>query len=138
MTNNHARYFDILNKIIEAGSYTDLKQRLAAMLVYKGNIISVGMNKRKTHPFQRKFSSNEDAIFLHAETDCIVNALKFNSSDILSKSTMYVARLKKPCTSAQHYVSGLSKPCEGCSRAIAQFGIKHVYYTLNDTGFDFL
>lgn len=138
MANTPEKYFDLLTKIIEAGDYYDLKQRLASLLVYKGSIISVGINKRKSHPFQRKYASNEDAIYLHAETDCIVNALKYYSSDIISKSVMYVARMKKPNTAATNYVYGLSKPCEGCSRAIAQFGIKTVFYTLNERGYECL
>jgi deoxycytidylate deaminase len=50
--------------------------RLAAALVYRNEIIAMGTNKNKTHPFQKKYASNADAIFLHAEIDAICNALR--------------------------------------------------------------
>jgi len=132
----HKKYFNILEKVAIA-SEPVFRQRIAALLVYKGEILSIGVNKKKTHPFQKKFAKNKEAIYLHAETDCIVNALKSYDTDIISKSTMYVLRLKRPTTDSKHFVYGLSKPCEGCMRAIAQFDIKHVYYTI-DEGYDYI
>jgi len=46
-------------------------------------------------------------------------------------------RVKFEDTNAKKFVRGMSKPCEGCARAIAQFGIKKVYYTTEE-GFDYL
>jgi deoxycytidylate deaminase len=133
----HAKYFDLLFKIADAVEPV-ARQRLAACLVYKNDIVSIGTNKKKTHPFQRKYSSNDEAIWLHAETDCIVNALRHVDADTLSKCTMYVLRVKRPDDDPKKFVQGLSKPCEGCQRALAQFGIKKVCYTLDDDGFEFL
>jgi deoxycytidylate deaminase len=36
------------------------------------------------------------------------------------------------------FVQGLAKPCAGCSRAIATFNIKHVCYTIEEKGYDYL
>ena len=49
--------------------------RIAAAIVQKNNIVSIGVNSRKSHPFQKKYGKNDDSIFLHAETDAIKNAL---------------------------------------------------------------
>ena len=129
------KYFDILHRVAETVEPV-ARQRLAACLVYKNQIISMGINKRKTHPFQRQFAKHEEAIFLHAETDCIVNALRQLDAVDLKKCTMYITRIKKADENAKSYISGLAKPCEGCERALAQFGITNVYYSLDNEGWE--
>ena len=57
--------------------------RHAAAVVYKNQIVSYGVNQRKSHPFHSRFSEHDDAIFLHAETDAIKNALRQISEDEL-------------------------------------------------------
>jgi deoxycytidylate deaminase len=130
------KYFKILQKVAEAVEPVS-RQRLSACLVYKNEIIGMGFNKKKSHPFQRKFSKHEEAIYLHAEIDAIKNALKNVDAETISKSTLYIMRVKYEDMNAKRFVRGLSKPCEGCARAIAQFGIKKVYYTTEE-GFDYL
>ena len=131
---NHQKYFNILEKIAEAVEPV-AKQRLASLLVYKGEVIAVGYNKMKTHPFAKQFSKNASTEYLHAEVDCIKNALRHINVDMLSKCTMYVLRVKRPFGLPHNFMRGLSKPCCGCQRAIDQFGIKKVYFT-TDIGYD--
>lgn len=102
------------------------RARLAAAVVVKNEIISIGVNSKKTDPFQKRFGKNSFSIHLHAEISAIKNALKRIRHDDLAKSTLYVARVKSVRNST---VYGLSKPCAGCQRAIAEFGIKKVIYT---------
>jgi len=125
----HLKHFNLLEKVVEAVQPV-ANHRLAAALVHKNSIISIGINKKKTHPFMRDYGKNDEAIYLHAEIDCIVNALRHVSADDISKYSLYVLRAKKNG-------NGMAKPCEGCQRAIAQFGIKDVYYT-TDEGFNYL
>lgn len=106
--------------------------RIAAGLLYKGELVTVGYNKLKSHPFQKRFAKNEDAIFLHAENDCLVNGIN-EVPDILNyldKCALLVARCKR---GPSGWISGIAKPCSGCQRAAAHFGISKVYYT-NDKG----
>jgi hypothetical protein len=110
------------------------RARLAACLVYKNNIISYGINQMKSHPFQARFSRNSESIYLHAETDCIKNALRIIDINEISKSTLYICRIKYCDTSKKQLIWGLSKPCNGCAKAIATFNIKNVVYTC-DNGF---
>lgn len=131
----HDKYFDILRKVAETVEPV-ARQRLAACLVYKNQIVAMGINKKKTHPFQQQYSKNEDAIYLHAENDCIVNALRTLSSVDLKKCSLYIMRIKKRDEKAKKYISGLAKPCCGCQRAIAQFDIKNVYYSLDEEGWE--
>jgi deoxycytidylate deaminase len=100
--------------------------RLAACLLYKNEFVSIGTNKFKSHPFQAKYSKNKEAIYLHAETDAIKNALRVLNTDQLSKCTLFVCRVK------QDGSFGLAKPCEGCTRAIATFNIRKAFYTTGE------
>jgi deoxycytidylate deaminase len=108
--------------------------KLASAVVYKNRIISIGVNSYKSHPFQRRFASNKDAIFLHAETSAIHSALRImDTHDDLSDCDIYVCRMKHLGPNLD-FVSGMAKPCMGCSRAIAEFGIRNVFYTTDDNG----
>jgi deoxycytidylate deaminase len=128
---------DIVSRVAEA-SEPFAAARVAAALVYKNEIISIGVNKNKTHPFQKKFSSNPEAIFLHAETDAIYNALRKFNTEVLSKSRLYISRMKWTDGFKLNFVQGIARPCIGCQRAIATFGIKHVCYSKEPGGYEYL
>jgi deoxycytidylate deaminase len=100
--------------------------RVAAALVYKNRIVSYGVNSYKTSPLQKKYGKNEHAIFLHAEISAIKHALRQLTLDQLSRSNLIICRVN-------HTGMAMSKPCVGCQRAIAQFGIRKVFYT-TETG----
>jgi deoxycytidylate deaminase len=134
------KYLSYLEKIAEAIPAAAhnrkgrvLRTRIAACIVYKNEIVSIGINQLKSHPFQAKFSRHEDSIFLHAETDAIKNSLKHISVDQLSKSSLFVCRIKYAEQKKKKIqMRGLCMPCEGCQRAIATFNIKNVIYTCDD------
>jgi deoxycytidylate deaminase len=114
------------------------RARVAAALIYKNDIISFGINSYKSSPFQKRFGRNEDAIFLHAETSAIRNALRMISLDEIAKSTLYICRMKYNNQYKEKFVFGLSRPCIGCQKAIAEFRIKKVLYTKDEMGYDVL
>lgn len=102
--------------------------RLAAGIIYKNTLVSVGVNSYKTDPFQAKYSKNEKAIHLHAEVSAIKNALRHLSVDDIQKATLVVVRVKRK-TNKEPYSAAMAKPCSGCRRCMVEFGIKNVYYT---------
>ena len=85
----------------------------------------------RTHPFQDKYKKNEHAIFLHAEVHAIRNALNHLRVDDLSKATLYIHRVKRSDDNTR-WIQGLAKPCSGCKRAIVQFNLKKVVYSLDE------
>lgn len=97
--------------------------RHAAAIVYKKRIISIGHNSLKTHPMMLEYGRRKGSLFLHAEIDAIIKALKSFGPEILTKCDIYVLRLTRGIR------RGNSKPCEGCQRAIDAFGFKGVYHT---------
>jgi deoxycytidylate deaminase len=103
--------------------------RIVAAITLKNDVISFGFNQRKSHPFQKKYSVNEDSIYLHAEVDAIKNALKVISD--LKNCSLFVSRVKFNKKGGP-FVPGISCPCEGCKKAIVAFGIKKVFYTENN------
>lgn len=128
--NQHIKYFQYLWPIAKAIEPV-ANCRLAACLVHRNEIISVGVNMKKSHPFMLRFSRHEDAIYLHAETDAIKNALKEYDEEFLRRCKLYVLRVKKPQEYSRHYVTGMAKPCIGCQRALATFNIKECYFSLD-------
>ena len=107
---------------------------LGAVLVVKNRIISFGTNQSKTHPFQATFAKNPEALFLHAETASINNALRQISIGELqsSKTALYISRVKRSNGPGSPIIRALSKPCCGCLLAIAEHNINKVVYTLDE------
>jgi len=110
-----------------------VRARIMAAVVYKNQIISYGFNSKKSHPFVIPFQKNDDAIYLHAETDAIKNALKRITVEQLAKCDLYVIRAKQLSSTNRRMKLGMSKPCKGCAKCISQFGLRNVIYG-TDTG----
>jgi tRNA(Arg) A34 adenosine deaminase TadA len=127
------KWFDLAMKI--AGSQTPkFGYRFAAVLVSRGEVISVGTNMDKTHPFAARYGRNPDATYWHAETHAIHNAYKAETAPkTFQKSTMYVARLKiRKEGSNRTLAPGLARPCKGCMHCMQVFEIPRVVYSLDD------
>ncbi len=105
------------------------REKLAAAVVCRNKIISIGINSMKSHPMAAKYGKNEHAVYLHAEVAAIKNALREIDVDDFSKCDIYITRVKKEAPFTKKFVWGLAKPCVGCERAIAEFGFKRVIYT---------
>lgn len=127
---------DIINtlSILATDNENNTRARLAACVVYKNKIVAFGINQYKSHPFQLLYGKNKESIFLHAEVDAIYRATKRLTSHELSRSTIYVARVKRVSPMTSDLISGLAKPCIGCARCIAAFNLKRVVYTNDDSG----
>lgn len=108
--------------------------RIAAAVVFDGEIVSFGTNHLRSHPFQAKYGKNEQSIFWHAETNAIYNALKRNKMDplFLSFSDLYVVRIKRPSCRSKSFIYGLAAPCEGCRRCINDFKIGRTYFSTDE------
>ena len=107
------------------------RAKLAASLVIKRDVISVGVNVMRSHPVQKKFGKNDQSIYLHAEINAIISSLNHVEKDDLRKADLYIYRVKKDHTDPKrtHWVDGLSCPCEGCMSAIDAFKIKRVVHS---------
>lgn len=128
-----SRYMNILAKVAaDIVNPVSGNARLAACVVYRNDIISFGINEKKSHPFQARYGKNSDAVFLHAETSAIKNALRYITQNELEKASLYICRIKFQDCSRKVVEFGLAKPCCGCLRCIVTYNIPDVYYTTNE------
>jgi tRNA(Arg) A34 adenosine deaminase TadA len=130
ITNRDRKYMDIAFTHAQSSERVS-GARISAIMVYKNKIYSFGKNQKKSHPFQNDYRKNQHAILLHAETDCIKNALRNLSVDDLRKCTIYIARAKY-LDNGKSMGIGMARPCKGCMRAIVEYGIKRVVYTTDE------
>lgn len=107
--------------------------RMSSLIVIKNEIISVGSATLKSHPFQKKYGRHSDSIFLHSEVSAIHRALKRVSPEELTKSTLYICRVRQFNKEKNRKTCGwgMASPCLGCLRCILEFGIKRVVYTID-------
>jgi len=119
----------MLGKAAEAYEDHGMRQRHAAAIVIRNEIIAIGFNRKKTHPFQARFQTHETQVYLHAETDVINRALRYVTPEELKKAKLYVARVKYTDNISKKSIWAESKPCKGCQRAIESYGIKDVIHT---------
>jgi len=132
ITSRDEKYMAFTRRMAIDNKNSQTRAKLAASLVIRNEIISIGQNSIKSHPLQKKFAKNIEAIFKHAEVDCIINALKHIDTEDLSKSTLYVYRVKKSSKDSTNWVDGYSEPCCGCKQAIIHFKIKRVVFSTDE------
>lgn len=101
--------------------------RLAAAVVYKNQVMGLGINRWKSDPMQAKYARHEEAIYLHAEIVAIKNSLRILEVEDLSKCRLFVVRVKKNHLT-NTFEPASSKPCSGCYRCLKEFGIKKLTY----------
>lgn len=126
------RHLDVLTKLAQSKDESVSGARMFALIAKGNRVIAFGENQKKTHPFSARFRKNADAVEIHAETNAIQNALHSTSKRDLGKSTLYIVRVKRPAPHSDEWIWGNAKPCIGCQKAIAQFGIKNVVYSMDD------
>lgn len=129
---NLDRTKNLLLNIAEDISYPVRNYRLASAVLFKNQIVSVGVNSQKTDPFQTKYMKNPFSIYIHAEVSAVKNALKRIDLDDFKKSSLIVVRIKRNENNTA-FIPAMAKPCMGCMSCISEFGVKHIHFT-NEEG----
>lgn len=130
MNNRDLRYMALARRLAIDNNICNKRFKLGAVITVKRDIISVGYNQMRTHPFQKRFQKNEESIYLHAEINAISNALNHVNKEALRSATLYVHRVKRVGPNQQHeWADGLACPCDGCRSAVVAFGIPRVVYS---------
>lgn len=124
--------FKAARKIAETSDFSTF--HMGCVIVYKKHIIGAAANSDKTHPMQatynqyRKFNKTKNGIkhSVHAEIAAI-NSIPYTiGKDInWNKVKVYIYRI---CP-GHDFGAGVARPCPGCERALRDLGIKHIYYT---------
>ena len=125
----------LLNKLIDISHniYSDYEYKRLKMVcfsVYKGKLISFGVNSSKTDPMQHKFRKHtykrniEMLDMVHAEVACIKH-LPIGFDDYKHLELLIYSETKNG-------TMRLAKPCDTCMNAIQYLGIKEIYYSTNE------
>jgi deoxycytidylate deaminase len=110
------------------------RARVAAVLVLKNHIVSVGQCVKRSHPYQARVGRTPESIFLHAEIHALVAATNHLTPSDFARATLYVHRVKRLNSDHTRWIDGLARPCSGCQRAIAEFGVGRVVYSTDQSG----
>ena len=116
------RFFTLLDETAKFSNHP--QHRISSAIVVKNKLVGLGFNQMKTDPFQKKYSKNDDCIYIHAEIHAIKNALRSVDVSALRYADLYVTRIMLGSGTR-----GMAKPCDGCMGAIVEFGIRRVFYT---------
>lgn len=102
---------------------SNFKIKMGAVIA-RARPIATGHNSKKTHP---KFANPNLQLrsSIHAEISCLINSpiSKIYHSDI------YVYR---------EFTNGnpaLARPCEMCMKVLKQYGVRRIFYTINEYPF---
>lgn len=127
-----ARDIKIMNTARNIAISNNENFKIAAIMTYKRSIVSIGVNKLKTHPVQKQFGKNSKSIYLHAEIMAIVSSLNLLNKEDLKRTSLFVFRVKRPHKTSKEWVDGLACPCDGCKTAIMEFQIPRIVYSTNE------
>lgn len=107
--------------------------RICAGVIHKHReIISIGYPRRKSHPLQAQFGPREQAVYLHAEVEALIRALKVNY-EVTKNTSLYVVRVKHKGpyygVAPEEFEEACASPCKGCLGFIKHCGVTQVYWT---------
>lgn len=108
----------MLDLATKVAASSDQKFRHGAVLVRNGNVLAVGVNKRRNSP---ESLEDKDTIMRHASVCAERDALRRVSD--AQGATIYVARVGRNGKPAW------SRPCERCAKALSRAGVKTVIFT---------
>lgn len=103
------------------------KARIGAVIVKKNKILGMAKNAEKSHTQQMKYNRfrciDNDSIAhnIHAELKAIIEAVNIHRD--ISGAKIYIWR------HTNDKMCGVSRPCAACMAALAENGIKDIYYT---------
>ena len=103
--------------------------RIAAAIVHKRDLLSIGFNSTKTHPLQARHADHPDRVHMHAEVNAICGS--FKSKQDLDGCTIYICRLKYADSDKSSVIWGNVKPCDSCFKLIKDYNFKQIIYTLD-------
>lgn len=128
LTKSHRTYFKVAKAMSELSDFK--QQHIGCVAVSGHKIISSGYNTCKTNPLQKRLNVHrfeaDTPATAHAELNCLLPLI--NRKDIdFSNITLYIYREYKNGALA------LAKPCASCEALIKNLGIRHIYYTGNNS-----
>ena len=125
MTKKELAYFQAAKAV---SNLSDHKYKMGCVIVNKHKIISSGFNSEtKCHGVQARLNHQQYGMVSPGKIHAEISALLPLRRTDLSKASIFIYRENKEGRKA------LARPCPCCEKYIRQLGIKHIYYTGNDS-----
>lgn len=117
-----------LNLAIEAAITNPISKlpKMGAVYITPEGDIFVGRNRLKTHPLQAAWGAKygkPKSIFLHAEIDCLIKAIRASPMRFEGGGAIWVARV------GQNACTRLARPCSVCMGILLHFGVEKIEWT---------
>jgi deoxycytidylate deaminase len=121
MTKKNYHFLKIVEKISQK---SDMRHKLAAMIVHRNTVLSVGYNRQMGEYLDKKpigVLCSGGAYSIHAELDALNKCFKVYPEHRImnNKLVLYVARKGFK----------LAKPCDDCQTTLKRYGISEIYFT---------
>lgn len=136
ITKADMKFFRLAKAVAETSEFHNF--HLGCVIVYKKHVLSVGVNSDKTHPKQMKYNGRRNFTKtnkpihhkIHAEIDALTKISYPVDQNIDWKQVkVYIYRVS-PGKKSGH---GLAKPCPACLAALRAKGVRHIYYTTDES-----
>ena len=124
---NFNRWLEIARAMYEFDY--ELRCQHFSFLIYKGRILSIGRNSKKTNPNNFKVQIGDFFRGTCSEFNAI-NKIKNKTNLPLSEMTMVNIRLNSFLQIRN------SRPCSSCQKLLLTTGVKKVYHTNDNNGFE--
>jgi deoxycytidylate deaminase len=109
---------DVFDRASQVARKSTMLHRHGAIIVHDGEIVAEGYNHLALYM--------EHAYSIHAEVDALTK-IKTRGKKFLEECTLIVVRIG---TDKMNNPFKDSKPCESCQRAIKNYGIRRVFYSV--------
>lgn len=135
-TTRQLRYFTVAKRNAAKSTFNRRNKAgndrvMIGAAIVKGNyVISKGVNKNKTHPFQLMYNDRASCVAPYPSIHAEVDALIYSRYSDLSGCEIFVYRAMVDGSIAN------CRPCKACINALMDAGIKHIYYT-TDKGYHY-
>ena len=115
----HDNFIHLAEKVASLSTHYN---KVGAIITRGRRVISIGINKNKSHRKQINHHTDVIGSKIHAELDAVIKAPYF----LLEGSDIYVVRLLR------NNNMGLARPCKSCIIILRQYKIKHMIYSINE------
>jgi deoxycytidylate deaminase len=137
-TNFDIKMFEKARELAETSTFEHF--HIGCVITYKHHIIGQGVNSNKTHPVQKRYNRYRNYNWkqgttplvhsMHAEIAAL-NSIPYTVAQSVNWKDVqvYVYRISPGRVTGR----GLAAPCRACRKALTDLGVRHFYYSGNDS-----
>ena len=113
----HVKHHKFLKIAAKEAEKSSMYSQHGCVIVYKGNVVAVGHNKKVPHFGLRS---------IHAEIDALTKISNKRNKKMLRRCVMYVVRVGGPS------IIKNSRPCNNCTKVIKKANLKTIHWSTDE------